>query len=217
MDESFDEEAEQKLQEYDIKIIEYEDDITNLTENMQNAKLEVNDLQISNQKLAKRVEELNSIISNISQGTNETVENFLKNYKRTNELSHKNHELQEEISHKNDEIESLKNSSSHARDFISEREDHKSNNSRDASSHPEFDANELSLNGSMNNKTMERTEENMIMRTKLARLEEELMDLQNLNNIIMGQNQKLKSEVKELDEKLFNSISIHESKEDGKI
>ena len=40
MDESFNEDAEEKLEEYEIKIIECEDDIQNLTENLQKGELE---------------------------------------------------------------------------------------------------------------------------------------------------------------------------------
>lgn len=108
MDEDFDEDIEQKLHDYDLKIIEYEDDITYLNENLQDLRLEVNELQLKNQKSQKRIEELNGIITNISRGTNETVENFLKSYKRTNELIYKNQALQDEVEAKNEEIESLK-------------------------------------------------------------------------------------------------------------
>ena len=111
MEESFDEDAEQKLHDYDIKFIEYEDDITYLNENLQDQKLEVNDLKILCNKQKKRIEELNGVISNISKGTNESVENFLKSYKKTNDILYQNRQLQEEVDSKNEEIESLKNSS----------------------------------------------------------------------------------------------------------
>ncbi|CAI2373088.1 unnamed protein product [Moneuplotes crassus] len=213
LNESFDEEAEEKLQEYDIKIIEYEDDINNLQENMQNSKLEINDLQISNRKLAKRVEELNSIIGNISHGTNETVENFLKNYQKTNDLMYKNKELMEELSNKNDEIESLKNSSAPGKDFLSEKEEYKSNASREGSSRPEFDVQDLSLGGSNKNRTIDKSDDTFDLRSKVSKLEEDNLDLKKLNNIIMGQNQKLKDEIKELDAQKFNNTNINDSKE----
>lgn len=111
MESEFDEDTEQKLHEYNLKFIEYEDDITFLTENLQEQKLHSNDLELQVSKLKKRIEELNSIILNISKGSNDSVENFLKSYKKANELIHQNKMLQEEIDSKNEEIESLKNSS----------------------------------------------------------------------------------------------------------
>ena len=161
---------------------------------------------------------MNSIIGNISKGTNETVENFLKNYKKSNELIYQNKELQEEIINKNDEIKSLTNGSGAGKpDFLSGREEYKSELSREGSSRPEFDANDIDLSGSIKNKTLEKTEENQMLRSKIMRLEEEVMDTKNLNNIIMEQNNKLKLEVKELDAKVFENTSIEESKHDGKF
>lgn len=216
MEESFDEDTEQKLQDYELKFIEYEDDITNLTENMQDLQLQANDLETANQKLSKRVEELNGIISNISRGTNETVENFLKSYKKTNELIYKNKELEGEIEVKNEEIESLKNMSFHSsydprsgghgshRDV----EDFKTEYSRDESSKPEFDAQEIEISDQVKSKTQEIDKENYLLRDRIKALEEEIMDIQNRNNIIMNQNQKLKHEVQELDAKVFSRISM---------
>lgn len=111
MNEDFDEDAEQKLLEYEIKFAEYEDDIANISENYEKQRSEIMELNIRSKKQQKRIEELNGIISNISKGANESVENFLKSYKKNNELIHKNRALQEELDSKNEEIESLKNSS----------------------------------------------------------------------------------------------------------
>ena len=111
MDGEFDDESEQKLHEYELKFIEYEDDITYLTENLQDQKMKANDLELQVSKWKRRIEELNGIIANISKGANDSVEKFLKSYQKTNELIHHNKMLQEEIDSKNDEIESLKNSS----------------------------------------------------------------------------------------------------------
>lgn len=111
INEDFDEDAEQKLHDYDIKFIEYEDDIAYLNENLEEQKLLVNELMLKSKKQEKRIEELNSVISTISKNSNESVERFLSSYKRTNELMHKNQELQDEVHSKTEEIESLKNSS----------------------------------------------------------------------------------------------------------
>ena len=111
MENNFDEDAEQKMYDQDIKIIEYEDDITYLNENLQEQKITVNQLQLKSKKQEKRIEELNGIIANISKNTTQSVDRFIESYKRANDLVHKNRELQDEINSKNDEIESMKNSS----------------------------------------------------------------------------------------------------------
>ena len=108
---NFNEDDEQKMYEQDIKIIEYEDDITYLNENLQEQKIMVNQLQIKSKKQEKRIEELKGIISNISKDTNQSVDRFIESYKRTNDLVYRNRELQDEINSKNEELESLKNSS----------------------------------------------------------------------------------------------------------
>ena len=118
MDTNFDEDTEQKLYDYDIKFIEYEDDITYLTENLQEQKLAVNSLEIKSKKQEKRIQELNTIITSISKSSNESVERFLTSYKNTNNILHQNQELQHEVNSKNEEIESLKNSSAAGRDHI---------------------------------------------------------------------------------------------------
>lgn len=129
MNNSFDEDTEQKLHDYDIKFIEYEDDITYLTENLQEQKILVNELEIKTKKQERRIEELNGVIANISRGTNESVERFLNSYKKTNELMHKNQELRDEVNSKNEEIESLKGGGSSVgkvHEFSPKLEDEKS-------------------------------------------------------------------------------------------
>lgn len=111
LDEEFDDDKEQKLLEYEIKLIEFEHDITFLNQHLQEQRQIANDSELKAVKCIKRIEELNGIIVNLSKGTNETVDNFLKSYKKTNELIHRNKLLQDEIDSKNEEIESMKNTS----------------------------------------------------------------------------------------------------------
>ena len=110
MENNFDEDAEQKMYDQDIKIIEYEDDIIHLNENLQEQKITVNQLQIKSKKQEKRIEELNGIISNISKNTTQSVDRFIESYKHVNDLVYRNRELQDEVNSKNEELESLKNS-----------------------------------------------------------------------------------------------------------
>ena len=111
LDEEFDDDKEQKLLEYEIKLIEFEHDVTFLNQHLQEQRQIANDMEHKAVKYMKRIEELNGIIMNLSKGTNETVDNFLKSYKKTNELIHRNKLLQDEIDSKNEEIESMKNTS----------------------------------------------------------------------------------------------------------
>jgi chromosome segregation ATPase len=188
---------------------------------MQDLKLQANDLEIANQKLSKRVEELNSTVSTMSKTTNAPVEDFLKSYKKTNDLIHKNQELQSELENKNEEIESIKNMSFHiSLDPQSEghgshrnNEEYKSEYSREGSSRPEFDAHEIEISDQVKSKTQEIVNENQLLRDKIIALEEEIMDIQNRNNIVMNQNQKLKHEVQELDAKVFSRISLEGHRE----
>ena len=208
MDEDFDEDVEQKLHDYDLKIIEYEDDITYLNENLQEVKLEVNDLQLKNQKSQKRIEELNAIIANISRGTNETVENFLKSYKKTNELIYKNQALQDEVEAKNEEIESLKNSSIVGRGDLGSLHEEDKSEGTGKNSHREYESPEIDFKGTAETRFIELKQENELLRSKIRGLEEDIMDIQNRNNLIMTQNQNLKNEVKELEAKLASRTSL---------
>ena len=217
MDGEFDEETEQKIHEYELKFIEYEDDITYLTENLQDQKMKTNELEIQITKCKRRIEELNGIISNISKGANDTVENFLKSYQKTNNLIHQNKMLQEEIDSKNDEIESLKSYSAWGRhnELSSlKKEDSKSegiviNISKALGmSHPEFDVNEFDIKDMVNSKGFELMQENEILRQKMKTLEEDMMDIQNRNNIILEQNKKLKNEVNELEARMSSRSSL---------
>lgn len=208
MDEDFDEDVEQKLHDYDLKIIEYEDDITYLNENLQEVKLEVNDLQLKNQKSQKRIEELNAIIANISRGTNETVENFLKSYKKTNELIYKNQALQDEVEAKNEEIESLKNSSIVGRGDLGSLHEEDKSEGTGKNSHREYESPEIDFKGTAETRFIELKQENELLRSKIRSLEEDIMDIQNRNNLIMTQNQNLKNEVKELEAKLASRTSL---------
>lgn len=108
MDGDFDEDTEQKNEQLELKLIEYEDDIRDLNDNLQEQRIRTNELEIQVAKCKRRIEELNGIISGISKGANDSVEKFLKSYKKTNDIINQNKMLQEEIESKNDEIESLR-------------------------------------------------------------------------------------------------------------
>jgi hypothetical protein len=64
---------EDKLQQYDIKIIEYEDDINILTEDVTELQLKNNQLRTSNLKYKKRIKELNAIMYDLAAGGGELV------------------------------------------------------------------------------------------------------------------------------------------------
>ena len=138
MDEEFDEEVEQKLYQYDIQIIEDEDEIKNLSENINQLKLETNALKLKNLQLSKRVEEMNVLLREKNDAAGDE-----------GQLHEKNLKLEQEIERKNEEIESLKNSSIVGKaDFLSQREDHSSREAeqdRDAS-YKEFDARDYEAN-----------------------------------------------------------------------
>lgn len=208
MDEEFDEEVEQKLYQYDIQIIEDEDEIKNLSENINQQKLEINALKLKNLQLSKRLEEMNVLLRERNDaigGEEQLVEKTMK--------------LEQELERKNEEIESLKNSSIVGKaDFLSQREDHSSREveqDRDAS-YKEFDARDYEPNELSQPRSGEIRSENDTLRRKLKEMEAEMMDIQNRNNLIMTQNHKLKEEVHELEAKVMSRTSLNFEDETGK-
>lgn len=179
-------------------------------------KSDNSDLATQNQSLQRKIEELNALIKNLQEQQLKTDDD---RQKMSEELIQKNRSLAEELESRNDEIESMKNSSIVGKDgFLSHREDYSSkevDQSREISKN-EFDAKEYEVRNNLDDNDDEFKEENTTLRGKLRELEEELMDVQNRNNLIMSQNQKLKNEVNELEGKAFTRLSLPSEGESSK-
>lgn len=59
---------EEKLREFEIKIIEYEDDLTQLKDEKLEFQTQNNHLKIQNARYLKRIKELNNILFDLAEG-----------------------------------------------------------------------------------------------------------------------------------------------------
>lgn len=197
---------EDKLQQYDIKIIEYEDDINILTEDVTELQLKNNQLRTSNLKYKKRIKELNAIMYDLAAGGGELVLKAAQSIKESDLMRERVSKLQGDIHNKNLQLASLAVGSEANGVNVDSAKNYADDDSPQmivSESTPQHRdevpgdfTDSISLQDAVSSQQHQTVKDlNAQLTQKIQNQEIELEDLRNKNGIYMQQLNKMKSEI----------------------